>query len=367
MNIIIPFSYRKLKDRIKIIKFKNLLLVLSVLLFAAESSAQISVEAHLDSAKILIGSQTRLTIEVKAPYNAKINYPSLRAQQILKGGLEIVSIDTTDNRFQRNYILTGWEKRHYKVPSLTVYVNGKKYKTEEIPLEVKTISVDTKHPDNIKPAYGVVNNIFSWGDWSDCFWLSILALLLLALAYYLYIRLKYHKPIISHIQFIKKKLPHQVALAKIAKLKHTPLNNHEEQKVYYTLLTDILREYLFKRFAINAKEMTSSQILSNLQKIDPKGNEELRAVFETSDLVKFAKYTVHEGNDENKYLGCVINFIQKTKQENQPTVEKNPNSLAKSKAKERYEVIFLIALFLTIAIAIFVYVTWNILELSQWI
>lgn len=43
----------------------------------------------------------------------------------LKGGLEIVSIDTTDNRFQRNYILTGWEKRHYKVPSLTVYVNGK--------------------------------------------------------------------------------------------------------------------------------------------------------------------------------------------------------------------------------------------------
>ena len=166
MNIIIPFSYRKLKDRIKIIKFKNFLLVLSVLLFAAESSAQISVEAHLDSAKILIGSQTRLTIEVKAPDNAKINYPSLRAQQILKGGLEIVSIDTTDNRFQRNYILTGWEKRHYKVPSLTVYVNGKKYKTEEIPLEVKTISVDTKHPDNIKPAYGVVNNIFSWGDFS---------------------------------------------------------------------------------------------------------------------------------------------------------------------------------------------------------
>lgn len=109
----------------------------------------------------------------------------------------------------------------------------------------------------------------------------------------------------------KEKLPHQVALAKIAKLKHTPLNNQEEQKVYYTLLTDILREYLFKRFAINAKEMTSSQILSNLQKIDPKGNEELRAVFETSDLVKFAKYTVHEGNDENKYLGCVINFIQK--------------------------------------------------------
>ena len=74
MNIIIPFSYRKLKDRIKIIKFKNFLLVLSVLLFAAESSAQISVEAHLDSAKILIGSQTRLTIEVKASRYSKINW-----------------------------------------------------------------------------------------------------------------------------------------------------------------------------------------------------------------------------------------------------------------------------------------------------
>ncbi len=38
------------------------------------------------------------------------------------------------------------------------------------------------------------------------------------------------------------------------------------EKEYFTELTDILRIYLYRRFGINAMEMTSRQILAGLSK-----------------------------------------------------------------------------------------------------
>lgn len=39
----------------------------------------------------------------------------------------------------------------------------------------------------------------------------------------------------------------------------------EDQKAYYTLLTDVLRKYIKERFGFNAMEMTSSEIITRLQ------------------------------------------------------------------------------------------------------
>ena len=69
-------------------------------------------------------------------------------------------------------------------------------------------------------------------------------------------------------------------------------------------------------------EMTSSEIIEHL---NSNGNqemmEELKEIFLTADLVKFAKYsTLINENDLN--LVNAIQFIDKTKIENQPTTEK---------------------------------------------
>jgi heterodisulfide reductase subunit C len=62
-------------------------------------------------------------------------------------------------------------------------------------------------------------------------------------------------------------------------------------KLYYTQLTDVLREYLSQRFTIQAMEMTSNEILTALRS---KGDalpviEKLKQIFSVSDMVKFAK------------------------------------------------------------------------------
>lgn len=96
----------------------------------------------------------------------------------------------------------------------------------------------------------------------------------------------------------------------------------EDQKAYYTLLTDVLRKYIKERFGFNAMEMTSSEIISRLRSEgDDKMTSELRELFTTADLVKFAKYsTLINENDAN--LVNAIEFINTTKQENQPVVER---------------------------------------------
>ena len=100
------------------------------------------------------------------------------------------------------------------------------------------------------------------------------------------------------------------------------MTSSEDQKAYYTLLTDTLRQYIQERFGFNAREMTSTQILYHLQQNgDQKMIDELRELFQTADLVKFAKYsTLLNENDLN--LVNAVNFIDQTKQENVPTEEK---------------------------------------------
>ena len=69
-------------------------------------------------------------------------------------------------------------------------------------------------------------------------------------------------------------------------------------------------------------ELTSSEIIERLQQNgDKKMIGELKELFETADLVKFAKYsTLINENDLN--LVNAINFIDQTKLENVPTEER---------------------------------------------
>ena len=95
----------------------------------------------------------------------------------------------------------------------------------------------------------------------------------------------------------------------------------ENSKEYYTKLTDTLRKYIEERYGFNAMEMTSSEIIDRLMSTkDQKSLDELRQLFTTADLVKFAKYsTLINENDAN--LVNAIEFINQTKLENVPVEE----------------------------------------------
>ena len=292
-------------------------------------SAQVSVEARIDSIEMFVGQQVHVTLTANAQENAKIEFPQFKPTQYITPGVEVLASKELDKRDLDNgfvarsmgYTLTSFDDTLYYLPPMVVKIDGKAYKSKSLALKVLTIEVDTTHVDQFFGPKDVQDNPFLWSEWRLPFWLSVLMLVLLALSYYLYLRLRDNKPIIKTIRIVKRLLPHQKAMKEIEQIKADKMVTSENSKEYYTKLTDTLRKYIEERYGFNAMEMTSSEIIEKLMAIqDESALSELRHLFLTADLVKFAKYsTLINENDAN--LVNAIEFINQTKQENVPVEE----------------------------------------------
>ena len=287
--------------------------------------AQVSVEAKIDSLEMVIGQQTDVTVTVTAKEGDQVEFPNFKPLQQIIPGVEIVESGpmTTSGKsdgsclFQRNYTLTSFDGKLYYLPPFAVKVNGKEYKSKSLALKVLEIEEDTTNVDKFFGPKDVQDNPFSWQEWSVIFWLSLIMLAMISITYYLYLRLRDNKPIVAKIRIIKRLLPHQKAMKEIEAIKADKMVMSENQKEYYTKLTDTLRKYIEERYGFRAMEMTSSEIIDRLTETqDSQALDELRLLFNTADLVKFAKYsTLINENDMN--LVNAIEFINKTKVENQ--------------------------------------------------
>lgn len=345
-----------------------------VLAFASSTVSAQSVVQKLDSLQILIGQQTTLHITVSANRGQKVVMPSFKPSQTLIPGVEVVeqsqgdTADIDDNRVQvsRDYILTSFDENVYAIPALNVKVNGKNYHGNPLALKVLTVPVDTVHPNQFYPPKDVQDNPFLWNEWSGIFWLSILMLLLCGAMYYMLLRLKQNKPIIKSFRIVKRIPAHEKALSEINVIKQQRSENRESQKEYYTRLTNTLREYIVSRFGFNAMEMTSGEIIERLQAAgDQKMIDELKQLFRTADLVKFAKYeTLINENDAN--LVNAINFIDQTKTDEKPVEEKVAPQLTDQDKKSQSQRKLIKSLLIVCGVAIvaiFVYVIYSVVSL----
>ncbi len=291
-------------------------LVTSVLLCFAKSG----VEVRIDPIEMMIGEQAVVQLTVQASENDKVEFPTFQPRQMLVEGVEVLGTQKPDASTLL-VTLTSFDGKLYYLPPFKVKVNGKMIESKSLALKVIEMEVDTTKLDKFFGPKDVQDNPFQWSDWAPSFWMSVLMLLLLALAYYLYLRLRDNKPIIARIKIVKRLLPHQKAMQEIDQIKANKMVISDNQKEYYTKLTDTLRKYIEERYGFSAMEMTSAEIIDRLVAAgDQKSLEELRRLFMTADLVKFAKYsTMINENDAN--LVNAIDFINQTKLENVPTEE----------------------------------------------
>ena len=297
---------------------KKLLLLIGLTAVALVSRAQL--QAKIEPIEMMIGEQAEVTLTVQAGEEASIEWPVLQPRQQLVEGVEVVN--THHPTFNTMTVtLTSFDGKLYPLPPFTVKVNGKEMKSTELALKVVEVEVDTTKLDQYFGPKGVQDNPFQWSDWSLSFWLSVLMLVLIGVGYYLNMRLRAGKPIITRIKIVKRLLPHQKAMKEIEQIKADKMVTSDNQKEYYTKLTDTLRKYIEERYGFSAMEMTSSEIIERLTTTgDQQSLDELRQLFTTADLVKFAKYsTMINENDAN--LVNAIDFINQTKLENQPTEE----------------------------------------------
>ena len=351
-------------------------LSLSIILTASvlAALAQVSVEAEIDSIQIFVGQQAHVTLTATAKENAKVEFPQFKPTEYITPGVEVLDRQELEQQPQDNgfvsrsmvYTMTSFDDTLYYLPPMTVKIDGKPYKSKSLALKVLTFEVDTLHADQFFGPKDVQDNPFQWSDWSLPFWLSVLMLVLLAVTYYLYLRLRDNKPIISHIRIVKRLLPHQKAMKEIEQIKADKMVASENSKEYYTKLTDTLRKYIEERYGFSAMEMTSSEIIERLMATqDQKALDELRQLFTTADLVKFAKYsTLINENDAN--LVSAIDFINQTKLENVPTEETVKPELTEADqrtVKTRRTLKAVITVIVVACVALMVYVFYGLYQL----
>lgn len=356
----------------------SVLFIIYHLSYSSAAAQKVSVEATISPIEMLVGEQAKVTVKATMPEGAKAVFPVFKRTQELTPGVEVLGseelgVKGLDNGFVERtvvYTLTSFDDSLFYLPPFTVKVDDRDYKSKNLALKVLTVEVDTLHPENFFPQKTVQQNPFLWSEWSPSFWLSVLMVVLMLLAYYFYLRLRDNKPILAPVRIVKRMLPHQKAMREIEALRveRRGLNddNQESQKEYYTRLTDTLRKYIEERYGFSAMEMTSTEIIERLMKApDAKSLDELRMLFQTADLVKFAKYsTLINENDAN--LMSAIEFINETKVENMPTQETvKPQLTVEQQRSERQRTVlrWVIGGIAVVCIYLLAYIVYNVYSL----
>ena len=311
---------------------------------------QVTVEATIDSLQLLIGEQAKIKLQVSMDANQKLRLPLLR-DTLVRG--DVAKPDTqllNDNKrwlVSQEYTVTSFDSALYYLPPFEVLVNDKAYRSKALALKVYSIPVDTLHPDQFFGPKSIQEVPLTWEDLAPMVYSILLLIALGVVTAFFIIRYRDNKPIIKIIKVEPKLPPHLAAMKKIETIKADKVAKREDPKAYYTELTDVIRIYIKERFGFNAMEMTSAEIIERLlEEKDKESIHDLKVMFETADLVKFAKYApLMNENDMN--LVNAVDFINQTKIEEDPNAKKEPTEI---KVEEKRSKQGRIALLCSIAI-----------------
>lgn len=350
-------------------------LAVALWLAPQKSVAQVTVDVRIDTLEIWVGEQAHITLDVSCAAGAKLQMPALKQGDVLDKGVEIVETAVPDTQrlndgarmlVTQQYTVTSFDTAFYYLPPVVVHVDDKAYSSKNLALRVLTIPVDTVHVDRFFGPKEIVAPPFSWHDWVGIWWMALAVVLLTALFVYLYIRNRDNKPVIKVIKRVPKIPPHKLAMQEIDKIKAEKKWAEEDSKEYYTLLTAALRTYIQNRYGFNAMEMTSGEIIERLLMLkDDTALDELRNLFRTADLVKFAKYnTLINENDMN--LVNAIEFINQTKVEVDPNAKPQKEEITIEERRSRAYVIGLrvgMAVVAVLAAGLLVGLGWSVYQL----
>lgn len=318
----------------------------SILFILSESLAlygqDVKVTAAFDSSKIYIGDQIFYTVTVDQPAGLNLTIRPLKDTlckniEILSGPVYDSSLTDTRLRVINKYLITSFDSGFYQIPPVYAELNNqsgiKRFYSDYTALEVMRVRItppDTtaKIFDIIKPyrAPLTIGEILPWVLFAGAFAALIWGLIIL-------IR-KFKKSRKEPEILINPDPAHIIAFRELEKLKQEQLWQKGAVKQYYSLLTEILRQYLENRYGVFSLEMTTSETLDALVKTGFKKDElytGLRTILTGSDLVKFAKYKPepleNELHFENSWKFVEATKVVETVQESLVPNEKREEKL----------------------------------------
>ena len=280
------------------------------------------VSAAIDSTTLFIGDQTDLHLRATGEVGEQVQLPVIDEQLI--PGIEVVDrtiIDTTtlnDGRVQYNQYLTltSFEDSLFYIEPLPFVSGDDTVWSESLMLNV----VQPFELDSADMAITDIKGIYRAPIW----WWGFLRWVLLALAvagvgvggYYLitYLQSRMGKRDEDAVAVEPLRPAEEVALEKLDAIREQKIWQTGQIKEYHTQLTDVVREYIARRFEVSSAEQTSDETLRAMRPLlsDKKDlYEQLRKMLTLADLVKFAKWTATP--DENELsLRSAYTFVKET-------------------------------------------------------
>ncbi|HVA98782.1 MAG TPA: hypothetical protein VNG53_07805 [Bacteroidia bacterium] len=326
-------------------KIKTALIICCAFIFSAAMAQNVTVSAKLDSNVIKIGEQTQLQLSVKYRLDkgkVKILFPQLadtivgKVQIVSKSKIDTIIPDSSDPYgFIQKQILTitSFDSGYYAIPPFKFVINGDTsniQQTDAMLLQVQTVPVDTtkaikdiKAPMNVPFSIKEVIPYILWG-------LGALAIIILIVL--LTKRFLKKKPVV--IEKPKPKIPpHIIAFEKLQKIRAEKIWQQGNLKLYYSSISDTIREYIDNRFDVNAQEQTTDEIVYNLRnnvEITSSDKIKLKQLLRLADLVKFAKEQPIE-NENEQSINQAVEFVQATifvekPMDEKPEIETKNNS-----------------------------------------
>ena len=282
------------------------------------------VSASIDSTTLCIGDQTDMRLTATCQENEKVIFPALEKELIpgveIVGKSEIESKKLGDGRVQYNQSVT--------ITSFTdslFYINPLAFVTGEDTVLSNSLSLNVIQPfevDSTDIAITDIKNVYRAPIW----WWGILRWVLLAIvlagasvgAYYLYLFIQKRRRVNTAddtiIEEVILRPADEVALEKLDAISESMLWTRGEVKEYHTQLTDVVREYISRRFDVSSTEKTSDTTLREIRPLlvqYPDLYTQLHSMLTLADYVKFAKFIPSEMENEQS-LRSAYHFVRTT-------------------------------------------------------
>lgn len=290
------------------------------MLYAENSS--INLKAEVDTTIATVGDWINLKIEATYPAETILQFPQLKENL---GQFEIVKQTSSEptvvnGKYKQTWQLTlaVFDTGKITIPSIGINArlqsdsnNVLTFKTDSIAIAVYSVLPpgDTELKE-IKPPLPI-RNVVPWD-------IIIFVLILGAIAVAGVLHYRRWKRLHPQVALDEKFLApsHLAALRRLEEIRRKNHSSEEELRNSCFLLSEVVKEYIERRYFIRALEMTSDEIIEELDylKLDREVIKKLDEIFKYLDLVKFSKHPV--GLDEfNEACEKSYQFIEETKRE----------------------------------------------------
>jgi hypothetical protein len=256
----------------------------------------VTVTAKADTTQIRIGEQFHLNLSATVGPGTKIIFPFLtdtfnHFEVVNKGKIDTVSSAGKNTlTLTQQLTVTSFDSGYFVIPPFSFVIKESPVKsdtvlTEAMLMSVRTIPVDTtKEIKTIKPIMDVPF------PWMDYLLYAVITAIAVVLIIYLVRRFS-KKEVIMKAPVIRERPAHEIALEGLRRIEDEKIWQQGLTKKYYSEVADVLRQYIERRFEINAMEQTTDEILIQFSKsiLHDADMEKLRFILMLADMVKFAK------------------------------------------------------------------------------